>query len=351
MFFNLVLATFVVQSFAAVVHLTEDTFAGAVDGSTAALVEFYAPWCGHCKNLAPEWAIAGDTFTESDGVTIAAVDATAAPGLASKFGVQGYPTIKFFPKGGDLTKPEEYDGGRTAEDIVNWVNAKVGTRRVVKKAPEAVVTLTTETFDAVALNPDTNAVVEFYAPWCGHCKNLAPHYEKLAQAFAGEKDVVVAKVDATEHGELADRYGVQGYPTLKFFGKGDKTADPTDFNGRELEEMVQLLNEKANTHRKADGSLEEQAGRLAELDMMIEEAKEVTEKLVEDLKAVAASLDGAAKVHGEQYVNVAKKIVAKGKGYVDTERRRLTSMLTGDSVNALKKTAFMVKRNILNAFE
>ena len=80
------------------IHLTQSTFDQYVDGSRNILVEFYAPWCGHCKNLAPEWEIAGNTFDENDDITIAALDATTAQNLAEKYGVQGYPTIKFFPK-------------------------------------------------------------------------------------------------------------------------------------------------------------------------------------------------------------------------------------------------------------
>ena len=116
------------------IHATEETFASHVNGETNALVEFYAPWCGHCKSLAPEWAIAGDTFQPSDDIIIAAVDATEAPALAEHYKLEGFPTIKFFPKGGDVNDPEEYDGGRQADDIVSWVNEKVGTSRKVKKA-------------------------------------------------------------------------------------------------------------------------------------------------------------------------------------------------------------------------
>ena len=70
---------------------------------------------GHCKNLAPEWAIAGDTFDTSDGIIIAAVDATESSELAERFEVKGYPTIKYFAKG-SADVPEEYTGGRYSCD-------------------------------------------------------------------------------------------------------------------------------------------------------------------------------------------------------------------------------------------
>lgn len=99
-----------------VLHLTESEFAQHVDGSTNLLVEFYAPWCGHCKNLAPEWKLAGETFQAADDIKIIAIDATEAPKLSKDYKIQGYPTIKFFPKGS--VEPEDYNGGRTADDIV-----------------------------------------------------------------------------------------------------------------------------------------------------------------------------------------------------------------------------------------
>lgn len=115
----------------------------------------------------------------------------------------GYPTIKYFPKGS--TDAEEYGGGRTAETIITWVNQKAGLNRKLKKPPSSVMDLTEDNFENVALSTDKAVMVKFYAPWCGHCKSLAPKYDKLAGVFNGEKDVVVAKVDATEYPELAQR--------------------------------------------------------------------------------------------------------------------------------------------------
>lgn len=69
--------------------------------------------------------------------------------LGSRFGVQGFPTLKFFPKGGDLKKPEDYNSGRTADAIVQFVNDKAGTRARVRKASSPVVVLDNSNFDKV----------------------------------------------------------------------------------------------------------------------------------------------------------------------------------------------------------
>jgi protein disulfide-isomerase A6 len=111
-------------------------------------------------------------------------------------------------------------------------------------AKSAVIDLIPDNFDTVVLKSGKPALVEFFAPWCGHCKNLAPVYEELAANFesAGGK-VTIAKVDADAEKSLGKRFGIQGFPTLKWFdGKSDK---PEDYSGgRDLESLTAFVTQK-----------------------------------------------------------------------------------------------------------
>jgi protein disulfide-isomerase-like protein len=228
-----------------------------------------------------------------------------------------------------------------------WINKKVGTNRKVKTAPSDVAVLTTDNFDEKVLGSKA-ALVEFYAPWCGHCKSLAPIYEKVANVFAGD-DVVIGKVDATEENDLAEKYGISGFPTIKYFPAG--ATEPMDYpSGRDVESFVMFMNENAGTKRKSDGSLTGDAGRIPELDALINAATAIDEAFVTNLNAAVDSMSGAAKEYGATYSKFASKIIAKGTEYVEKEVKRLEGLAKSAAITAEKKTGIQLRQNILSAF-
>lgn len=230
------------NSNSAVVILTESNFTEKVINSNELwLVEFFAPWCGHCKSLAPEWEKAARALKGI--VNVGALDADTAKSLAGKYGVRGFPTIKWF--GTKKDSPKDYESGRTANDIVKFATSKINEitqARLGGKAEDStanknksntnsssgnkatsdkdVIVLDDSNFDEVVFGSKDMWLIEFYAPWCGHCKNLEPEWSKAATELKGK--IKVAKVDATVSTQLGNRYQVRGYPTIKIFPPGEK---------------------------------------------------------------------------------------------------------------------------------
>lgn len=224
-----------------VVELTPNNFDRLVIQSDEVwLVEFYAPWCGHCQSLVPEYKKAA---TAMKGVVkFGAINADDHKSLGSQYGVSGFPTLKFF--GANKRSPIAFQGQRTAQAMVDAalgevrikVNAELGSSGGSRSGGSGkgdvddVVELTESNFDKLVLNSEDVWLVEFFAPWCGHCKNLAPEWRKAATELKGK--VKLGALDATVHPTKAQEYGVQGYPTIKFFGGGRKSqSDAADYDG------------------------------------------------------------------------------------------------------------------------
>merc|ERR1712086_333538 len=103
-------------------------------------------------------------------------------------------------------------------------------------APSNMIELSMDNFVEIVTDAKKHVVVEFYAPWCGHCKEFAPTYDKIAEKYSGNDEIVIAKLDSEAHAVFAKMYKVTSYPTIKVFKKADKKG--AIFEGERNEEAL-----------------------------------------------------------------------------------------------------------------
>ena len=120
---------------AGVVEITEDNFDDVVDAAPHMMLFFYAPWCGHCSEMKPQYEAAADTLErDAVDVTMARVDATVHVDIAAEHQLTGYPTLKWFEDGVSTT----YEGDRRAESIISWIKKHMGAGALRLKTKEEV---------------------------------------------------------------------------------------------------------------------------------------------------------------------------------------------------------------------
>lgn len=225
-----------------VVHLTSTSFEPVLKEEASVLVMFYAPWCGHCKRMKPEYEAAAAQL-KRDGIPgmLAALDATKEQSVASQFKVKGYPTVKYFSYG-----EEKFDVNvRDAPKLVAFMTdpseppAPPPPEIPWSEEPGNVVHLDENSFKPF-LKKKKHVLVIFYTPWCGHCKKTKPEFSKAANKFVDDPKVEFAAVDCTTSSALCHANDVKGYPTIKYFSYYSKRVVQYR-GGRTTEEFVKFM--------------------------------------------------------------------------------------------------------------
>lgn len=207
-----------------------------------------------------------------------------------------------------------------------------------------VIVLTTSNFDSI-VKKSKFALVEFYAPWCGHCKTLKPHYAKAATIIKGvDPEIVIAKVDATAESELGTKFEVQGYPTLKWFVDGKLASDYN--GGRDTEGIVNWIKKKTGPVAIDVDSVEKLSEVEAEHPVVVvgyftalegpayDVFKGVAQKTedVAFVQTVSAEVAKAAGVEAADKIVVLKNFVGEAREVVP-----LTADLDSDSLSTFIK--------------
>ncbi|KAG1652960.1 hypothetical protein FOA52_008496 [Chlamydomonas sp. UWO 241] len=218
--------------------------------------------------------------------------------------------------------------------------------------------LTPETYDGI-VNGGKHAIIEFYAPWCGHCKSLTPEYKKLGELVAADPKLAARfVVDADAHRSLGERYGVKGFPTIKYMprGKAPTEENAEDYKGgRTAEAFLEFIKAKI----QADSGF----AKVDALSGVASKFLEASDKaaLIAETKATVASLEGDDKTNGDMYVKFMEKVVEKGNDYLAKfaesavrdeivmikEAARLEKMLGSGSVHASKVEEMARKTSVL----
>ncbi|CAI7568132.1 unnamed protein product [Penicillium pancosmium] len=136
--------------------------------------------------------------------------------------------------------------------LAGKVEASIKSEPIPETQEGSVTVIVGKNYQEVVLDNEKDVLVEFYAPWCGHCKALAPKYDELAALYADvpefKEKVVVAKVDATAN-DVPD--SITGFPTIKLYPAGKKD-EPVEYNGsRTVEDLVTFI--KENGKYEIDG--------------------------------------------------------------------------------------------------
>ncbi|KAH8921238.1 thioredoxin-domain-containing protein [Atractiella rhizophila] len=215
--------------------------------------------------------------------------------------------------------------------------------------------LDSKNFQQSILQPEQGTLIAFFAPWCGHCKNLAGTWDKVAENFENDERCSVAHfdADAADNKEIAHKYGVQGYPTIKYFPRG---GSPIDYSSARSEQaFLDFLNDKCGTFKGPGGVIKADAGVISLFEGLVSQFFNTASDLrtefldtVPSLMSEAAS--NASSATKDAYIKVMKKIV-DNEAYLEKEAKRLEKLVEKKGKLAGKKLEqVMIRKNLLDAF-
>uniref|UniRef100_A0A8C2WR99 DnaJ homolog subfamily C member 10 n=1 Tax=Cyclopterus lumpus TaxID=8103 RepID=A0A8C2WR99_CYCLU len=169
-------------------------------------VDFYAPWCGPCQALIPEWRRMARLL--SGQILVGSVDCQHFQSFCQGQSVRSYPEIRLYL--GNTRQPDRYTSyngwNRDSHSLRSWA---------LSSLPRASVDLTPESFRSLVLSGQDHWILDFYAPWCGPCQHFAPEFEVMARVLKGK--VRAGKVDCQAHHQTCQSAGITAYPTVRFY--------------------------------------------------------------------------------------------------------------------------------------
>ncbi|GMH42557.1 hypothetical protein BSKO_10476 [Bryopsis sp. KO-2023] len=169
-----------------------------------------------------------DPKTNPKALSYFSIEKDAVPSVVLHRQSDGKKFISSITGGKDVKKfLEQYEAGE--------IDPFIKSEEIPENNDGAVKVVVGKSFDDVVVGSGKNVMIEFYAPWCGHCKKLEPIYEEVGEHFKDDPTVIIAKMDNTANDIPDSRFQVKGFPTLKFF---TAQGEVKDYPGKRTKEAL-----------------------------------------------------------------------------------------------------------------
>lgn len=202
------------------------------------LIDYFAPWCGPCQQLAPEFRkLAREVSRTTTNVFFGSLNCDMYQEFCMGSAVNAYPTVRLFPSN-PQQRPFDYPNNwwRDYGSIHRWL---------IDYLPSKVEKLGNDFYTRV-LDDRNPWLVDFYAPWCGHCIQFAPVFESIAEMLDGR--VSLGKVNCDQWPGICHSAGIRSYPTVRLFtgvidGKR-QSVEGLAVQSQHAETIVRIVNEQ-----------------------------------------------------------------------------------------------------------
>ncbi|RDW85038.1 protein disulfide-isomerase [Coleophoma cylindrospora] len=245
-------------------------------------------------------------------ISFATIDAKAFGAHAGNLNLKAdkFPAFAIQDTVNNKKFPFDQEKKITAKDIGSFVDDFVGgkvepsikSEPIPEKQEGPVQIIVAKNYDDIVMDDGKDVLVEFYAPWCGHCKALAPKYDILAGLYVdgGYSDkVTIAKVDATAN-DVPDE--IQGFPTIKLFKAGDKKNPVTYSGSRSIEDLIKFV--KENGKNAIEVAYDESAPEAEK--PAVESLAKQAEAATESAKSAASAATEAVKSKASEAAEAVK---------------------------------------------
>lgn len=227
------------------------------------LFELYAPWCSHCQNFAPRLNDLA-AYLNGSGVTVANMDMTANDAAGQAWSTQSFPKLLMVRADKREEPIEMTEFNLTAAGVLAFVKNHTtknldGLSLTVPPAPlksevdlgddvvlaSDVAQVVSANFERLVVNASRDVLIEFYAPWCGHCQSLEPTWNSIGARLRPHRDkLLVAKMDATANVMTDDQkmvFDVESFPTIYYYDHKKMGALAFDGGDRSEAKLLEFV--------------------------------------------------------------------------------------------------------------